>query len=486
MPGRTGEPCSRRAFIKRLAAVGLGSKTGVCSLSSAGGTQGPVLPNVLFVFADQWRAQATGYNGDPNARTPRLDEFAGRSVRFAQAVSNCPVCSPYRASLLTGQYPLTHGVFINDVPLSENAQSIGKIFAEAGYATGWIGKWHLDGHGSRSAFIPRIRRQGFRFWKAQECTHNYNHSFYWDDDVRRQWKGYDAQAQTEAAEAFIRRCAGKRPFLLFLSWGPPHAPYHTAPGKYRARFPPEKIALRPNVPVDLRGRARKDLAGYYAHIAALDDCFGRLLDTLENCGIAEDTLVVFTSDHGDMLGSQGAYKKQRPWEESIRVPFLLRWPRRLGRRGRVIPMRLSSPDIFPTLCGLCGLPVPQSVEGQDLSPFITGARRPVDNAALIMCPAPFGQWSRRRGGKEFRGVRTARYTYVRDLHGPWLLYDNEADPYQLNNLCDRPEAAGLRRRLDDLLVHLLERTGDEFLPGPAYIARWGWRVNAGGTAPYRP
>ena len=190
-------------------------------------------PNVVFVFADQWRAQATGYAGDTNVRTPNLDRLAARSVNFENAVSCCPVCSPYRASLLTGQYPLTHGVFLNDVPLRNEAVSLAEVYRNAGYETAYIGKWHLDGN-HRSAFIPRERRQGFDFWKVLGCTHAYNNSFYYgDEDVKLKWEGYDAIAQTREAQQYIRDHAGGPPFLLVLSWGPPHDPYETAPQKYR-------------------------------------------------------------------------------------------------------------------------------------------------------------------------------------------------------------------------------------------------------------
>ncbi|HON90029.1 MAG TPA: sulfatase [Sedimentisphaerales bacterium] len=440
-------------------------------------------PNVVFVFADQWRAQAVGYAGDPNARTPNLDRLAGRSVNFTNAVSCCPVCSPYRASLLTGQYPLTHGVFLNDVPLRDEAVSLAQACRRAGYQTAYIGKWHLDGN-HRSAFIPRERRQGFEFWKALGCTHAYNNSFYYgDEDVKLQWQGYDAIAQTREARQYIRDHAGGPPFLLVLSWGPPHDPYGTAPQKYRDLFDPERIALRPNVPEQDRDKARQAAAGYYAHIAALDDCIGELLDTLRQTGIERDTIFVFTSDHGDMLYSHGCQNKQRPYDESIRVPFLLRYPALLGESGATIDMPINSPDIMPTLLGLSGIPVPKTVEGIDFSDILKGAPAP-DSAALIACYSPFGQWTRARGGREYRGVRTRRYTYVRDLNGPWLLYDNQSDPYQLKNLCNDPEHAPLQTRLDALLSTRLKETKDDFRPGNDYIAKWAYEVDDSGTVRY--
>ena len=222
-------------------------------------------PNVVFVFGDQWRAQATGYAGDPTVRTPHLDALATASVNFTTAVSNCPVCSPYRACLMNGRYPLRHGVFLNDVPLGHDVPSIADAFKGAGYDTAYVGKWHLDGHG-RLAFIPPERRQGFDFWRVMECTHQYNESYYYADrDERLLWEGYDAAAQTRCAREYARRHDPAKPFFLALSWGPPHNPYQTAPQRFRDLYRPEHIVLRPNVPEEQANRAREDLAGYYAH-----------------------------------------------------------------------------------------------------------------------------------------------------------------------------------------------------------------------------
>ncbi len=441
-------------------------------------------PNVVFVFADQWRAEAAGYAGNKDVRTPNLDRLAGASINFTNAVSYCPVCSPYRASLMTGQYPLTHGVFLNDVLLKNDAVSIADAYRRAGYRTGYIGKWHLDGN-QRSAFIPRERRQGFEFWKALGCTHAYNSSFYYgDENIKLKWEGYDAIAQTREAQRYIREYTGGPPFILILSWGPPHSPYETAPEKYRQLFKAENITLRPNVPEADREKARQALAGYYAHIAALDDCVGDLLQTLRETKIEDNTIFVFTSDHGDLLYSQGGQNKQQPWDESIRVPFLLRYPVLLGNQGKIIDMPINTPDIMPTLLGLSGLAIPETVQGADFTPILTGKSPMSDSAALICCPTPFGQWTRAKGGREYRGVRTRRYTYVRDLKGPWLLFDNDKDPYQLDNLCNRPEHAGVQTNLEALLVKRLKETNDDFLSGSDYIKKWGYQVDESGTVRY--
>jgi len=475
----------RREFIRRTGAGALAAAAGGGIADAMSGVRA-ARPNVVFVFADQWRAQATGYAGDPNVHTPHLDRLRAESVDFATAVSTCPVCSPYRGSLLTGQYALTHGVFMNDVPLRHEATSIAEAYKAAGYDTAYIGKWHLDGRG-RSSYIPRARRQGFDYWKVLECTHNYNQSPYYADGPEKLfWDGYDAIAQTRDAQQYLRDRTGERPFLLMLSWGPPHNPYETAPEQYRRMYDPDALALRENVPDDAASWARRDLAGYYAHCSALDACIGDLLRTLDEAGLAENTVFAFTSDHGDMLGSQGQMRKQRPYDESTRVPFLLRYPAALGRAGRVITKPFGAPDIMPTLLGLCDVPIPAGVEGADFSPLLRGGESDGDGAALIACYAPFGEWTRKGGGREYRGIRTRRHTYVRDLDGPWLLYDNESDPFQKNNLAGALAARSIQAELDAMLREILRERGDAFLHGDRYIQQWGYPTDETGTVPYTP
>ncbi|MEI6535693.1 MAG: sulfatase [Verrucomicrobiaceae bacterium] len=442
-------------------------------------------PNVLVIIADQWRAQAFGFAGDPNVKTPNIDKLSAQSACFTNAVSGLPVCSPMRATMLTGQRPLTHGVFINDVPLNPEAVTIGKVFGRNGYDTGFIGKWHVDGHG-RSIWIPRERRQGFDYWKVLECTHNYNASPYYADSSEKQvWKEYDAQAQTNDLCDYIHahRQADK-PFLMFLAWGPPHDPLTTAPAKYRALYKPENMKLRANVPAGMEQQAREDLAGYYAHCSALDDCMGQIMQALQDTGLAEDTILMFTADHGDMLRSQGMVRKQKPWDESVRVPMMIRWP-----KGGINAARITAPinteDIMPTLLSLSGNSIPPSVEGLNYSDHLHGGSDPSCGATVIQCPSPFGEFIRAKGGKEYRGVRTTHYTYVRDLNGPWLLYDNETDPFQMNNLVNKAEHATLQAEMDALLAKKLKERGDEFKPGDEYIAKWHYKVDANGTMPYQ-
>jgi len=456
----------------------------ICALHAAPAVK---TPNILFVVADQWRAQAFGFAGDPNAKTPNLDRLEKDCVNFTQAVAGMPVCSPTRATLLTGQRPQTHGIFLNDVPLDPEALTLPKELKAGGYDTACIGKWHIDGHG-RSSFIPRERRQGFDYWKVLECTHNYNNSPYYADGPQQlKWDGYDAIAQTRDAQSYLKDHAkAEKPFLLWLAWGPPHNPYETAPPKYRAMFSPEKIVLRDNVPEADRTAARKNLAGYYAHCAALDDCVGDLLRTLKETGLEDNTIVVFTSDHGDMIESHGQQRKQRPWEESARVPLLFRFPATLGIQPRRVEGTINSEDLMPTLLSLCGKPIPKSVEGFDFTGYLRGGDDPSGGATIIRCISPFGEYTRDHGGKEYREVRSPRYTYARDLTGPWLLYDNEKDPLQLNNLVGNPEYAKLQTEQDALLERKLAEQHDEFLPGSDYVAKWGYKVDARGTVRYKP
>jgi len=447
--------------------------------------EGRQAPNIVYLLTDQWRAAATHYGGDPNVNTPNLDQLAAESVNFANAVSVCPVCTPYRAALMTGRYPTNTGMFLNDLHLPDNELCMAEIFAGAGYDTAYIGKWHLDGHG-RDAYIPPERRQGFQYWKGAECDHNYPHSHYYTDNSpeKRYWEGYDAYAQTRDAQAYLRgRADADKPFFLMMSYGTPHFPHATAPDELKALYPPESLKMRPNLTGDMEEHARIEACGYYGHCTALDRCIGDLLRTLDETGLAQNTLLVFTSDHGEMLGSQGQppCEKQRPWDESVRVPFLLRFPALQKSRARTIETPINTPDILPTLLALSGIPVPASLEGEDLSALVRGDKSDWDRAALLMAVSPFAGYY---GGKEYRGIRTPRYTYVRSLEGPWLFYDNQSDPYQMTNLVGAPETASLQEELDSRLNQALKQIGDDFRPSAWYREQHGYEVDAAGCIPY--
>lgn len=443
--------------------------------------------NLIFVFADQWRAQAFGYAGDPNVKTPHIDQFANTAVNFRNAVSGCPVCTPYRGTLMTGVYPHRHKLMVNDQCLYELYEGpfLGECLRDGGYQTAYIGKWHIDGKG-RNAYVPPERRLGFDWWKGFECSHDYQDSPYYahNDPRPHMWEGYDADSQTEEACRFLREETSEQPFALALSWGPPHNPFGTAPAEFEAMYDPATIKLAENVPPEVAQQAREELAGYYAHCSALDACFGRLLETLEATGRNRDTILIFASDHGDMMGSQGMFRKQRPWAESTRVPFLVRHPQVAKARSHDTP--INAPDLMPTFLSLCGLPIPAEVQGQDFSATILDGTSCDIERALLGLYSPFHEWRYDNGGREYRGLHDERYTYIRTLDGPWLLYDNQTDPGQLCNRVADPAMADLVATLDAELTARLEAIDDDFAPGPEIIAREGYALSPSGEIAIMP
>ncbi len=178
-----------------------------------------------------------------------------------------------------------------------------KYLKNAGYDTAYIGKWHIAGFG-RHAFIPKERRLGFDYWKVLECTHDYNESYYYGNkDCKLKWDGYDAEAQTLDVIDYIKEHNDDNPFMMFLSYGTPHNPYHNAPKKYQDIYHAKDIELRPNVTSEVSRKAKNDIAGYYAHVSAIDDYIGMIWEELKQKGIEDNTILIYTSDHGDMLGS---------------------------------------------------------------------------------------------------------------------------------------------------------------------------------------
>jgi len=415
-----------------------------------------------------------------------LDAMAAAGTTFDNAVSTWPVCSPYRAMLLTGKYPMANGTVANDTGLHDGLPTIAKVCKAQGYATGYIGKWHLEW--KRTPFVPKERRQGFDYWAVNNCTHKYIDHFYCADTPEEiRFKGYDAFVQTDLAIEYIKKNKD-RPFCLFLSWGPPHNPYNLVPDEYKQRIPLDEIELRANVaertvvdhllkrdtPSRKLQATRKqrravledderlkeqNIQGYYAHTAALDDCIGKIRDALRQAGVADDTILVFSSDHGDMLGCHRMALKQMPFEESINVPFLVEFPRSVPR-GKRTDALVTPIDVMPTLLSLAGLTCPE-VDGKDLSDAARGVASDQRDAVLIMKLLPGGGPYVANAITPWRGVRTKRYTYAHLLdYGPWLLYDNQEDPHQLNNLIGEPAYAALQARLETRMREVMQEAGD--------------------------
>lgn len=414
-------------------------------------------PNLVYVFADQLGFHHCGYAGDEHAHTPNIDRLAAQSFSFHSAVSSSPVCAPYRATLMTGKYQSSTGMVINELRLSPQHECFGHVLTRAGYQTAYLGKWHLWanelGHHeeTRNGFVPPgPYRLGFDgYWAAYNFNHSYNHAPYFRDTPHRETHGqYEPESQTTLAIEWLRAAAVRpAPFALFLSWGPPHDPWgwDNAPPAQSGLFRGKKLPTRPNFseqrdpyadswatpPGDYYARLPQFMQAYYAQTANIDWNLGRLLEALEHTGAAQDTIFVFTSDHGEMFGSHGRRAKYIFYEEAARVPFLMRWPGRTpaGRRSDVC---FHSPDIMPTLLDTMGLPVPRAVEGESFRRIALGQSGRARDEAILQGMGTTAAW---KDGAEWRALRDQRHTYaIYRRDGSELLFDNAKDPYQMRNL----------------------------------------------------
>lgn len=419
----------------------------------------PDRPNVLLVLCDQMRAQAMGCMGNDDVRTPTLDRTAAEGRLFTRAYSPNPVCSPARASLLTGCYPHVHGEIENHMRLSTDVATVSGALSDAGYRTGFVGKWHLDGEGKPGYVPPGPRRQGFEYWEGFNRGHAYGrgHPRFTDDGECYWEEGYQPAVQTDLAIDFLEEQAdAEDPFFLTVSWGPPHTPFD-APDEYSDLYDPADIDLRPNVPDELdTPDLRENLAEYYGLITSLDDQFARLLDTLDRHGMDDDTVVVFLSDHGEMLGSLGRQRKNYPYEESVRVPLIVRHPDvEPGESDALV----SLIDVPPTLLSLCDVPVPGPMQGRDLSAHLRGERDADEaghDALYVEGQLPYDE--------AWRAIRTERHVLVVDRAlDVQCLYDLDADPYQRENLAGRDDVADLEESLRDRLVDLAAAYDDRHL-----------------------
>ncbi len=434
-------------------------------------------PNLLFVFSDQHRKCSLGCYGDHRVQTPNLDRLAADGIRFDHCISNSPLCVPMRGSLLTGRYAWNHGALTNDLPIRTDISGVGDWLEGAGYHTGYIGKWHLGGI-PRDKVIPVGERLGFSEWKVAECNHLYDRGYYFDEENRRhEMTRFQSVEETDLALDFIRRNSGREvPWALFLSWSPPHEPFDAVPPEFLELYEPATLELRANVPSEISDAARRWLQGYYGLITLLDRQFGRLRETVERLGIADDTLIVYTSDHGDLLGSHGFRDKQLPHEEAIAVPLLAAWPGHWGS-GSVCDALIGLVDLPVTLAALLGIEYPEC-DGRNLAEVFRNPAAQVTGSRLIYDLIPCHQ-AEDRGGCEWIGLRTGRYTFARDGEGKTtVLFDNFADPCQLRNLAGMPEAAALERRLHRELDRELSAAGYRFRPWrrmvreDGYVADW--------------
>ena len=432
-------------------------------------------PNLVFVFADQMRRDVLSCYGESPIETPNLDRLAREGVQLDQCVSTCPVCTPYRAMLLTGRHPQSTGMVINSLRTRYDELGVGDAFAAAGYRTAWVGKWHLHTGAwpgnNVPDWVPRGRsRLGFEHWRGynQHMVYfdGHVHSPRRDFDVER-WDGYETEGLLRYATAFMEGCA-EDPFALFLSPQPPHV--GMGPPEDRHMMAPDRCYE--GLPDGAEyGEEAWVYRNYLAMCRAVDEMMGQLLAYLDRTGRSESTLVVFTSDHGTQARENGLgfWDKKSPYGASMDVPCLLRFPGVLPAGGRCDA--LSAPvDLFPSLCGLCGVPVPASVEGMDLSAAWRGEPEARRQEALFCMN--FGNGTDYFvDGREWRGVRTRRWQYTVWLDGTVELYDlhREPDPYDLN-LASDPAHAEIRGDLDARLRGFQAERGDVLQPGSAYEA----------------
>lgn len=412
-------------------------------------------PNLVFIFADQFREESLPTR-DRDVVAPHLQRLIDQGVALSRTYTSNPVCTPARASMITGLYAHTHGLFTNNLQLRTDITSIAHVYRDHGYQTGYIGKWHIDGEEKPGFVPPGPRRQGFDYWAAFNRGHNYWDSVYYADTPEPiRGEGYEPDYQTGLALDFIK--ANKdRPFCLFMSWGPPHTPFHPKPDRDSRweGLQPEGVHLRPNVPETEAAKAREELAGYNTHITALDQNLGKVIDALDAYGLSDHTILVFTSDHGDLLGSLALYRKGQPLEEAVHIPFIIKYPDKLGS-GIESGVLFHTVDFMPTLLALSGLPIPEGVQGKDRSQAI------VRNDPELGPEAVYIQGKMGHPG-EFRAVRTKRHllaieaSSLATIH----LYDTAADPYQLNNIAGQPESGALERELRGFLFRFAKDTQD--------------------------
>lgn len=468
----------RRDFLKLGAgAAALGAMTGRSGRTAT-------RPNLLYVFPDQYRVFALGFmNADP-VLTPNLDRFREQATFLPHATSSAPVCSPHRAMLFTGRWSHETGVTGNcnsqsDSFLRTDEVCFSDVLNANGWSCGYIGKLHLDkpteadakyGEGPRGGpngvvwdtYTPPERRHGFRFWHAYGCCDRHLSPHYWVNDAaidqRLDVDGWSVEHETNVAIDFIRNEGGghrdpHQPWALFVSHNPPHPPYNQVPERYREMFKdrePSSLLVRPNVQGEAGAKA---VADYFAAVYGVDEQFGRLLAALEASGQADNTIVVFTSDHGEMMGSHGRMGKSVIYEESYRVPFLIRYPQQL--REREHPLHLTTPDVMPTLLGMMGVAdqIPPQVQGHDHSQLLLTGRGELPQSSFYrMGPAEPGVGN--------RGIRTDRYTFQVSFGAgaTVTLFDNQEDPYQLKNIAADHEP--LCRELLAELNRWLQAVGD--------------------------
>ena len=458
-----------------------------CSFPSAGQDQ----PNVVFVFADQMRNHTLAVNQEDPTITPNIDALAAQGVRFRNAISSHPVCTPFRGMLITGKHPLKTGMTRNCSPetpglwLRSDPTSFGNVFKANGYQTGYIGKWHLDDAQDAIELLgyspdgnrrwdtytpPGPKRQGFEFWHAYNAYDQHLSPHYWEDGAEMlEFDIWSPRHEVDVAMEFIESRDPGKPFLIMVSMNPPHPPATQVPEEYQSLYDENDILLnRKNVSLTGEGAAAEGrVRDYFAAVTGVDDHLGRLVDYLKQEGLFENTIIVFSADHGEMMGSHGRMNKSAWYEESINIPLVVSYPERMS--PGVSECLVNPMDFLPTLLGLSGLNVPEGYDGEDLSgEFMNPGNSPEDTVFLAGYHGdPFSEpdstWL--MGG--WRGLRTKHHSFVARMKSGELtfeLYDLAADKWQLRPMSSSdPGEHEEFARFYRSLVHNLKQMRDPFL-----------------------
>jgi len=479
----------RYVCFGRLAAIGL-AMAGMLACSAARPSPGQAshAPNIVFVLVDDMRWDEFRSAGHPFIETPNLDRLAREGARFLNAFATTPLCSPSRASFLTGQYAHTNGIIDNTTRPSHQLPVFPRALQAAGYQTGFFGKWHMGNDDSP--------RPGFTHWVAMRGQGEALDPLLNVDGKRVATSGYVTDVLTAYVERFIQRARGG-PFLVYLAHKAIHpnivqrddgstGPVPGQPGgfvaaeRHRGRYAGRPVPRRANAfkpPVDkpalLRrfgdlpplGRATAtsddEIRGRAEMLLAVDDSLGRILDALTAIGQVDNTVVVFTSDHGYFHGEHGLSEERRlAYEEAIRIPLLVRYPP-LVRAGSTPGELALSIDVAPTLVELAGLTADSGVQGRSLAPVFQGKARDWRGSFLVEYFSDTVFPRIRNMG--YAAVRTTRHKYIqyRELENMNELYDLQADPYEEHNLAGSPDARRVLVRMQAELGRLLADTGYE-------------------------
>lgn len=449
-------------------------------------------PNLVFIMADQFRADAMGCIGKEPVRTPNLDKLASEGVLFTNAVSSYPVSSPARAMLMTGMYPMSNQVTGNcnsettpyGVELSQDARCWSDVLKDQGYQTAYIGKWHLDsprkpyvdtynnrGKVAWNEWCEPDRRHGFDHWVAYGTYDNHLKPMYWNTTASRdsfyyvdQWgPAYEANC---AIEFINDQRNGEKPFALVVSMNPPHTGYDLVPDHYKAIYKDVDVealcARQPGLPA--KGTPNGDLyrnciRDYYACITGVDEHVGRIVETLKANGQFENTLFVFTSDHGICMGVHDEAGKDIYYEEAMRIPMIISYPAKLKPR-KEDKLMLAFADLYPSLLSLMGFQkeIPETVQTFDFSKEILTGKVKKE----WVQPYYFVNFDNHATG--YRGLRTDTHTYaVHVTDGKMdqvILFDRKKDPHQMNNIAS--EEPRLVEKLNRQLKAWLIKTQDSF------------------------